>query len=157
MPESTTASIRTAIIDYLNLLDGQPKTERADLKALTVALDRLVAEYQATGDVEVLDEAADAPPVAFQPLYDRAGASYPTLGYYAHVEPDEDVNVRPGLADAIDDLADIARDLTDVLWHIDRGRFTDAVWHFRYDYQIHWGAHLHSLRVYLHSSNIAAW
>lgn len=154
---STGNTIRDAIDNYLGLLDGKPKTEQHELKKLTLALDRLVSEYQKTEDVDVIDDEADAPSFDYQSLYQAAGASYPNLGYYAHVAPDEDGDAKPELADAIDDLADIARDLIEVLWHLDKDRLTDAVWHFRFNYQIHWGVHLHNLRVYLHSTTIAAW
>jgi len=157
MTSSNPDTIRAAIDNYLDLLDGKPKTERCELKALTLALDRLVAEYQRSEDVEVVDDEADAASTDYHAIYQRAGASYPTLGYYTHIAPDEDMEARPGLADAIDDLADIARDLSDVLWHLDQDRVTDAIWHFRFTYQNHWGVHLHSLRVYLHSTTIAAW
>jgi hypothetical protein len=155
MIRSSPDTIRAAIDNYLDLLDGKPKTGQRELKELTLALDRLVAEYQRSEDAEVVDDDADAP--STDSIYQQAAASYPTLGYYTHIAPDEDMNARPGLADAIDDLADIARDLSEVLWHLDQGRVTDAIWHFRFTYQIHWGVHLHSLRVYLHSTTIAAW
>ena len=150
-------AIRAAIDNYLDLLDGRPKTEQRELKELTLALDRLVAEYQRTEDVDVIGDEADVPSADYQSIYTQAGASYPTLGYYTHVAPDEGMDAKPGLMDAIDDLVDIARDLNDVLRHLDQGRVTDAIWHFRFTYQIHWGVHLHNLRVYLQSTTIAAW
>lgn len=156
MTGSSPDSIRAAIDNYLGLLDGEPKTEQRELRKLTLALDRLVSEYQKTEDVDAIDEEADAPSTDYESPYRQAGASYPTLGYYTHIVPDKGMNVEPALADAIDDLTDIARDLHEVLWHLDRGRVTDAIWHFRFNYQIHWGVHLHNLRTYLHSAAIEA-
>lgn len=49
----------------------------------------------------------------------------------------------------LDDLVDIAVDLTEVLWLIDHHREADAIWEFRWGYENHWGDHLHVLR-YLH-------
>ena len=157
MGNSRPDTIRSAIESYLGLLDGKPKTEQHELKALTFALDRLVAEYQRSENVDVADEEADPPETDYQSLYQRADASFPTLGYYTHIAPDEDVSAKPGLADAIDDLADIARDLSDVIWHLDQGRAANAIWHFRFTYEVHWGMHLQGLRGYLHSTTIAAW
>jgi hypothetical protein len=54
-----------------------------------------------------------------------------------------------GVADAIDDLADVARDLEEVQrrW---KDCPEDALWHFAFLYRAHWGGHLRSLQVYLH-------
>ena len=59
--------------------------------------------------------------------------------------------------DAIDDLADIAKDLIQFMWFLDNVSLSDAIWDFRFGYQSHWGPHLHGLRAYLNSSRIAAW
>ena len=57
--------------------------------------------------------------------------------------------------DAVDDLTDIAVDLQEVL---DRsGKSTDdAIWHFRFGYQAHWGRHLRWLQLILYERGPAA-
>ena len=53
--------------------------------------------------------------------------------------------------DALDDLADIAVDLQEVL---DRAKVSidEAVWEFRFGFAAHWGTHLRWLQVYLHAN-----
>ena len=53
------------------------------------------------------------------------------------------------VGDAVDDIADIAMDLDDVLC-----RWTespdDALWHFVHGFNAHWGEHLRALQLYLY-------
>jgi hypothetical protein len=56
---------------------------------------------------------------------------------------------------AASDLAEIASDLSEVLWLFENASHNDAVWDFRFGYQSHWGRHLHEVRTYLH--DLAAW
>lgn len=56
---------------------------------------------------------------------------------------------------ATSELAEIAGDLTKVLWEFENGSDADAIWEFRFGYQVHWGAHLHRVRQYLHG--LGAW
>ena len=152
---SQQSTIRTAIEGYLALLDGISKTESRDLKKLTLALDALVAAYQLTDEIDandLPDDEIEAPQATYRYFYERASAAFPTLGHYEVV-----ANSEIGMADAIDDLSDIAIDLMETIWHLDHLRSADAIWNFRFGYQTHWGVHLHSLRSYLHSSNVAAW
>lgn len=145
-----TASMITAINDYLALLMEQADDEASRLVKLCEALDCLVIEYHRVPDVKP-DTEELSPSVPYEPLAERASASFPELGHYADVEPQDGLKQEIALGDAIDDLADIARDLSGVLWHIERGAINDAYWEFRFGYQTHWGAHLHRLRRYLHS------
>jgi len=59
--------------------------------------------------------------------------------------------------DAIDDLADIYGDLIGVSWLWENSGEADAVWHFRFGYQTHWGRHLLDLRSYLHWKLYESW
>lgn len=144
-------SMVAAILEYLELLKDEPDNESVRLNRLAEALDRLVIEYHRAPDVEpdVMDVAS--PTVSYEPLAKRAAASFPELGLYGDVEPQDGLDQEISLGDAIDDLADIARDLTDVLWHLDNVGVNDAIWMFRFGYQTHWGRHLHDIRRYLHS------
>ncbi|MBA4747904.1 MAG: DUF5063 domain-containing protein [Sphingopyxis sp.] len=152
--------IRAAISNFLGLLDGIPKTEQHDLKTLTITLDGLVAAYHPTTEADtddVSEENIDAKRESYETLCQRVQASFPTLGYYNDVEPIFEENGEVVLASCIDDLADIAGDLQEVIWHLDQGNIVEALWEYRFGYQIHWGVHLHSLRRHLHSTTIAAW
>jgi hypothetical protein len=56
-----------------------------------------------------------------------------------------------GTGDAIDDLADIANELLEILWLWENTSENNALWHFRLSYEVHWGSHLRSLQMYLHA------
>lgn len=151
------SSMVASIDDYLSLIENPTGLERERLNRLVRALDALVWEYHKSSDVDPDDNETEAPEIEYRAIYKRAGAAFPELGYYSKVDPIEGLEQCIGLADAIDDLTDIARDLKEVLWHIENTSLSNAVWEFRFGYQTHWGEHLHSLRAYLHTSTIAAW
>ncbi|MFC0588040.1 DUF5063 domain-containing protein [Novosphingobium aquiterrae] len=151
------ASIRGAIEAYLSLIDGQAKVDLTDYSLLAVTLDRLVLEYHITESLEPSDSDIETPEISGAEIYSRAGKSFPELGLYPWADVNDEPGSKPGVADAIDDLADIARDLLEVLWYFDQNRIQDGIWQFRWGYQNHWGAHLHKLRVLLHSPKICAW
>jgi hypothetical protein len=54
------------------------------------------------------------------------------------------------VGDAIDDLADIAADLEEVVWA------DDAHWHYKFLFEVHWGMHLRELALYLHANALRA-
>lgn len=150
MSDHSPASIESAIHDYLALFKDKPDEDGVRLSRLCEALDRLVIEYHRSPEVQPGTE-DEAPSVPYEPLAARASASFPELGLYAHAEPMEGLDQQLTQGDAIDDLADIARDLSGVLWLIKHGAVDDAIWEFRFGYQSHWGMHLHQLRRYLYS------
>lgn len=150
MTDPSATSMVTAINAYLRLLRERPDDESVRLAQLCEALDRLVIEYHLAPNVEP-DTEDLAPSIPYEPLLARASASFPELGLYAHADPMEGLKQELGQGDAIDDLTDIARDLSGVLWQIEHGTINDAIWEFRFGYQTHWGIHLHQLRLYLHS------
>ena len=53
--------------------------------------------------------------------------------------------------DAIDDLADIAGDLEEVLRRFEHSGKNAGDWYFRMLFEIHWGRHLRELQLYLHA------
>lgn len=148
VPHETMVS---AILAYLSLLKHEPDDAGVRLERLAEALDRLVIEYHRSIELEPDEAEVEAPCVDYVPLAERAAASFPELGVYGDVDPKEAFDHAFNLGDAIDDLADIARDLTEVLWLFDNVGANDAVWMFRFGYRTHWGRHLHDLRRYLHA------
>jgi len=150
MANPATASMATAINAYLALLKEEPDEENVRLSKLCEALDSLLVEYHRAPDVEP-DTEDSSPTVPYEPLAARASASFPELGLYTDVDPTEGLTQEVTQGDAIDDLADIARDLSGVISLIESGAANDAIWEFRFGYQTHWGMHLHRLRRYLHS------
>lgn len=146
-----------AVRQYLDFFQSPPKDMQMRLSSLAQHLDQLVLAYYSTTDVEGDHENLDTPPHDYSAVYGRMGALFPSLGYYADVEPTEDFDQKPSIGDAIDDLADIYSDMVDVVWYAENASLNEATWHFRFGYQVHWGAHLHNVRRYLATSDVAAW
>ena len=57
----------------------------------------------------------------------------------------------PVLNSLSDDLADIYRDIKEGLILYNRGMIIEAVWEWRFNFQIHWGAHLTGAQRAIHS------
>ena len=79
------------------------------------------------------------------------GNRFPSLGYY-NIPSTISVNVGEAemhTGDALDDLADIANELSECVWRWQNNSENDALWHFRFSYETHWRSHLRSLQLYL--------
>jgi hypothetical protein len=118
------------------------------MQALARSLDELALSYHDTpaGDPS---ESDDRPPPEIAVTSADIAARFSDLGYYGTVFGIE----IPGEAivgDAIDDLLDIANSLKEVLWRFDQHGVDDANWHFRFQFEVHWGEHLRSLAYYLY-------
>jgi hypothetical protein len=141
-----------AIYDYLGLLDGNSEP-RSKIGTLAAALDRLAVGFHSAphGKPDLSD--VNPPTRDGKRLREMAAASFPQLGHYntpMHIhERVGDTHIAVG--DAINDLADIAGDLEEVLWRWQNTGEDDALWHYKSLYRIHWGRHLHDLRSYLHA------
>jgi hypothetical protein len=140
----TTASVR----HFLSLLrDGDPPSE----VALSKALDELALAYHNTPACQPSDADIEAPRSEDQERAAWLRNRFPTLGHYAVSDPTEIVTDKPLVGDAIDDLADIAGDLEEVLWRFEHVSVDEAHWYFRMLFEIHWGRHLRELQLYLHA------
>ncbi|MBY0581705.1 MAG: DUF5063 domain-containing protein [Sphingomonas sp.] len=131
------------------VLEGIPPADAV----LARALDELALAYHDApiGEPDDNDDGVDRAKDDYRRLYDHLGARFPEYGYYPVVDPAGATDQENGLNDAIDDLADITRDLGDTLWRFEHFNADDAHWHFRFDYQIHWGRHLRELSYYLYA------
>ncbi len=140
--------IRLIIDRYLSLVRGEnPEASESTLQLL---LDRL-----ALATHELLAESNSHPSAGldcgcYQEWHLRAKTAFPGLGCYNSVRP---VSARVGaatlvVADAINDIADIAVDLEEVArcWDHDP---TDGLWHLENTFRYHWGERLRSLQLYL--------
>ena len=144
------ANIEGACRGFLDLLRSAPCEPRERQLKLAAAFDRLSDAYNNTPHVEPDTEEVDAPRADPKLFGEQAASSFPELGFYPEVDPLEGFDQAIGQGWGLDDLMDIAVDLTEVLWLLDQRRVNDAVWQFRWGYQNHWGHHLHDLRRYLH-------
>ena len=85
--------------------------------------------------------------------YRRLGILFPEFGMYSEVEPGAAYRGSLGetmMGDAIDDLEDIAGDLSEVAVLLRKGEPANAIWQFRFSFESHWGRHLRSLQGYVH-------
>jgi hypothetical protein len=117
------------------------------LRDLARTLDALASAYHETEDGEPADFDAEPPKFDYPATRMEAAARFPSLGLYSAMalEPGEMLT-----GDAVDDLADIIRDMREVTWRWEHLGESDARWMFRLGYS-HWGQHLFDLRSYLHA------
>ncbi|MXQ11513.1 DUF5063 domain-containing protein [Microvirga makkahensis] len=132
----------------MSLLD---RGESISDEALARALDALAAVYHDTPSGRPSDAEAEPPRDDYRLIRQHVGRIFPDLGLYATADPLEVPNEEALVGDAIDDISDIALDLKEILWRWQNLGADDAIWHFRFGYQTHWGRHLHGLRFYLHA------
>ena len=153
MPSTMTpADLRALIDELLDLLrthgDGG---EPADPLRLPPLLDRLALAATTLDPPFDSREHPDPPTASYDTWRGRVVRAFPGLGPYNAVQPVTEV-VGAGQAvvgDAVDDLADIARDLEEVAlrWQASPD---DALWHFDLLFRTHWGQHLRQLQLVLH-------
>jgi hypothetical protein len=125
--------------------------ERKDI--LRAVLDRLAVVYDSVKRAPLREEEKPEPSrIDYDVVRRRFAAAFPDLGLYDAVPELSKADGSPEVTagDALDDLADIAVDLQEVL---DRAKVSvhDAVWEFRFGFEAHWGTHLRWLQVYLHA------
>jgi len=139
---------------FLDLLKSAPANAEMRLQALSRSLDELAFALHALPEGEVIDgwEKQPEPPDGnYREFRERAGQSFPELGLYPWVDPVDSIDQSVMMGDAIDDLADIANDLSEALWVWENVGKATAQWNLHFGYRSHWGAHLHNLRAYLHA------
>ena len=137
-----------AIHRFLSVLrDGEPPS----VERLAQALDELVIVYHESPDGNPAEDDRDPPDAAYKEQYASLGSRFPQLGFYAVADPAEAINDESMCGDGIEDLADIERDLREVLWRFENIGAEDAHWHLKLLFRSHWGRHLRSLAFYLHA------
>ncbi|RKG83935.1 DUF5063 domain-containing protein [Corallococcus terminator] len=147
----TRNEIREAIQSLFAVFDAEvdAPTRECDLR---LALDRIALASHFV-DVEFDPNAPspdDVPTTPYKEFSQRLGQCFPGLGYYSVSLDSTDLGEeKPGVGDAIDDLADIARDLQEVLLRWETSE-VDALWHFQFNFGAHWGQHLRALQLHLH-------
>jgi hypothetical protein len=126
---------------FLDILWADPAPND---QALAIALDRLLAATHDVAEGDVEDVSTPSPESDWQALYKEVREHFPDYGYYAVASPLEAIAEACMTGDVIDDLADITKDLREVLWRGDAFGSDEANWHFRFAYETHWGRHLGS-------------
>lgn len=125
-----------------SLTSEQAQQHLADLHACILRVQLLTPEGE--GDCEDFLTNED-----WKRIYNRFQTLEPHI-YRNVYDPLED---QPGvdIAPLADDLADIYRDVKEGLVLFDRGLFEEAIWQWRYNFQIHWGRHLTAALTALHA------
>ena len=119
---------------FLGLLrGGKPPTD----EELAQALDELAIAYHNAPEGSPADEDKEPPREEFRRLYAGLGKRFPNYGLYAVADPTEPLNDGNLVGDAIDDLAEIALDLHDVVWRHENIGPDDAHWHFKFSFRSH--------------------
>jgi hypothetical protein len=144
--------LQDTILGFLNLLELGPIGGVSTLNELNVYLDELSLIYNFTNDIEVNTY---KPPerLGYKEMRNLVTKHFPDLGLYNIPEKiTQDLGeTKVVIGDAIDDITDIACDLSEVKWCLNNTDINDALWHFRFGYEHHWGNHLRQLQLYLYS------
>jgi hypothetical protein len=139
---------------FLDLLKSAPANVEMRLQALSRSLDELAFALHALPEGEVVDEwekQPQPPDGSYLKFRECASQSYPELGLYPWVDPVGTIDQSVMMGDAIDDLADIAKDLSEAHWVWENVGEAAAQWDLHFGYRTHWGEHLRNLRAYLHA------
>jgi hypothetical protein len=124
--------IRLALLGFLELLenaeDQQPKIETLELW-----LGQLAFLQHFIGDIPD----------------DNASLTLPTRDD-AHWRKLIGENF-PGFGSSVDDLAEIAVEISECVQRWEHAGENSALWYFKVGYQAHWGIHLRNLQTYLHN------
>lgn len=142
-----------SVREYCDWIAGPPG--EADLFDAFRLLSRLQADAVILPDVadEQLPSEGDIPDVS----HDEKAAviqrfkTFPFQYYWEIFNPLTEEPEDPVCGDIADDFSDIYVDLKAGLLAYDQGMLPQAVWHWRFAWGIHWGAHLTSALRALHS------
>lgn len=147
----TPSEIRNAIRDFLNLVESTDGTTEDAESRLVPLLDRLALAQSFVSFTFDETDYPDSPDQSYDDLRKLVSRRFPNYGYYNVANPiTSDIGEAGAIvADAIDDLADIARDLYDVEWYWANTSEANALFHLQQSYQTHWRRHLREFQVYL--------
>jgi hypothetical protein len=135
--------------EWLGFVDEPNPVAEDDQLRLESILDKLSVVRHELGPVvglEFEDGDTDPPRGDQSELRDRISKRFPMLGFYHIPEAVTTDFLKTGLhlGDAMDDILDITRELSDVVWLIEQERPIKACWDFGFGYDHHWRYHLRS-------------
>ena len=153
MPVSA-QEIREVITEFITLIENDTISPEDRMHRLRRSPDRLALLQHDVSYTFDKRDYPDAPRKDYNAMRQIVSARFPELGYYnvpsavtKHIaESDIDVG------DAIDDIADIAIELYEVLCRFDHTSEDDAPWYFSNSYTTHWEQHLRELQLYCSGS-----
>ncbi|MEG9472329.1 MAG: hypothetical protein MIK27_05695 [Sphingomonas sanguinis] len=124
--------------------------EAPDMTMLIQAIDRLLAQSHDTASGDCTGDDVDPPSIDAPSLYRCVADRFPYLGLYCLADPLASLDEKMMLGDGVDDIADITRDLREVIWWDENYGPDDAAFNFRLLFP-HWGRHARALSGYLHA------
>lgn len=143
--------IKAAILDFFEVIEGDLRDEDREVK-LTRVLDELALAVHFADYTFDDSKFPDAVVRDYQEIRDIVSKNFPDVGYYnAALEIAHEIaESENSVGDATDDICDIAGDLEEVLWCWENTSVDDALWHFKFSFDSHWGKHLRDLQLYLY-------
>ena len=142
--------IQDTLVEVRRFLSVVSEGSAPNELTLILALDRLVMSYHAAPDCDAAEEDSEPPEFDWTALYQRMATRFPDYGMYIVADPLGGIDESPMVGDAIDDLADIIRDMREVVWRSENLGDDDAHWYLRLMF-FHWGKHARELSLYLHA------
>ena len=144
-------------LEAVDLLVGEisgAQGSASDIARLIRALDTLVYSLHFIGpdSPDVTPTELEPPDMDYRQAYEVIRHRYPALGFYwtaLHAVIEGGAEGEISVGDAIDDLADILIELSEVRWLKGRVSRKDALAALYARYDMHLWMHFHSLRQYL--------
>ena len=121
-----------------------------DDATLLRALDRLLSRSYEVPFANCADADDEQPAVDGPALFKEVAHRFPNYGMYPVADPLAQIEDDKMLAGAVDDIADITKDLREVIWRDETFGPDDAAWYFRLMH-FHWARHARELSLYLHA------
>jgi hypothetical protein len=145
MPNRSAVDVAQSFLDAL-WADVAPNDAQ-----LAVSLDCLLAASHDVARAEGVSCEVDPPEDDYSELCEKIANRFPGYGYYSVANPLTVGDASLMTGDAIDDLADLTRDLRQVVWRGKHFGANEAAWYFRLMYEAHWGRHARELALFLHA------
>jgi hypothetical protein len=143
--------IHRSILEYLDLLENGGMSKEENLQALERVLDSLALAHNFLDFQFDKNDYPEAPKQNYNRLRQLAEKRFPDFGYYnMPLEISDKIATSEIIVgDAIDAVADIARDMHEIAWRWENTSQEDALWNLRFGYESHWGEHLRTLQLYI--------
>lgn len=145
------AAYKAVVVQLETLISSAAQLEPEDRqKRLLRVLNSLELACLDLPDVEPDDQEGNSPNT-YDKRRSEVTTAFPEFGWYHSMRPSAvDEATEAGVGDAVDDLADILRDIDGVLWTEANEGESNAIWEAKFSYEHHAGSHLADLRSYLY-------
>jgi hypothetical protein len=148
---ATPDDIRDAAREYIAVIENTAFSAEERLQHLRRSLDRLaLLQHDISYTFDERDY-PDTPRKDYNAVREHVSSRFPDLGHYnvPSAVTQQIAESAIDVGDAVDDIADIAIELYDVLWRFDHTSVDDALWYFEFSYTSHWEHHVRELQLCL--------